>query len=180
MNEFEQKIIQLAETYSKQPEKFISALENSFNIPSNMKGKFFLEVGNILYKFSYFVLSRNSWNYALKYFIKIRDITGESNCYGNLGLAYWSLGDFRKAIEYYERSLKIAKEIGNRAGESNCYGNLGNAYWSLGDFRKAIEYLEKFLDIAKEIGNRAGESKCYMNLGHAYWSGCSEIRKSKK
>ena len=39
-----------------------------------------------------------------------------------------SLGDFRKAIEYLEKDLKIAIEIGDRAGEGGAYGNLGNAY----------------------------------------------------
>ena len=36
-----------------------------------------------------------------------------------------------KAIEYHEKHLKIAKEIGDRAGEGRTYGNLGNAYHSL-------------------------------------------------
>ena len=56
-----------------------------------------------------------------------------------LGIAYYSLGDFRKAIEYHERYLKISTEVGDRAGEGRAYGNFGNAYHSLGDFQKAIE-----------------------------------------
>ena len=39
-----------------------------------------------------------------------------------------SLGDIRKAIEYHEKHLKIAIEIGDRAGEGRAYGNLGNAF----------------------------------------------------
>ena len=70
-----------------------------------------------------------------------------------------SLGDYQKAIEYHEKDLKIAKEIGDRAGEGAAYGNLGNAYDSLGDYQKAIEYNEKHLKIAKEIGDRAGEGR---------------------
>ena len=81
--------------------------------------------------------------------------------YGNLGIAYDSLGDIRKAIEYHEKDLKIAIEIGVRAGEGGAYGNLGIAYKSLGDFRKAIEYHEKHLKIAIEIGDRAGEGGAY-------------------
>ena len=69
---------------------------------------------------------------------------------------------FRKAIEYQEKHLKIAIEIGDRAGEGRAYGNLGNAYSSLGDFRKAIEYHEKHLKIAIESGDRDGE-------GHSLW-----------
>ena len=85
-----------------------------------------------------------------------------------LGIAYYSLGDFQKAIEYHERHLKISKEVGDRAGEGRAYGNLGNAYNSLGDFQKAIDYYERDLKISKEVGDRAGEGRTYGNLGVAY------------
>ena len=44
------------------------------------------------------------------------DRAGEGRAYGNLGIAYDSLGDYQKAKEYHEKHLKIAKEIGDRAG----------------------------------------------------------------
>ena len=74
----------------------------------------------------------------------------------------------RQAIEYHEKSLKLAIKIGDRAGEGTAYGNLGNAYIPLGDFRKAIEYYEKALKTAIEIGDRAGEGKAYHNIGNGY------------
>ena len=79
-------------------------------------------------------------------------------------------GTYQQVIEYHEKQLKIAKEIGDRAGEGNGYGNIGNAYQSLGDYQKAIEYHEKNLKIAKEIGDWAGEGGAYGNIGNAYWS----------
>ena len=88
--------------------------------------------------------------------------------YGNLGIAYDSLGDFKKAIEYHERRLKIANEVGDKVGEGRAYGNLGNSCHSLGDFKKAIEYHERDLKIAKEVRDRAGEGRSYGNLGNAY------------
>jgi tetratricopeptide (TPR) repeat protein len=88
----------------------------------------------------------------------------------NLGLVYTGLGNFKKAIEYHEKSLEIDKSIGDQAGESACYTNLGIAYDGLGDFKKAIEFNEKSLEIAKAIEDKAGESKCYTNLGNAYQS----------
>jgi len=100
----------------------------------------------------------------------VGDRAGEGVTYGNLGHAYHSLGDFKKAIEYYECHLKIAKEVGDRAGEGRSYGSLGNAYYSLGDFKKAIAYHELDLKIAKEVGDRAGEGRSYANLGRAYRS----------
>ncbi|XP_068677644.1 tetratricopeptide repeat protein 28-like [Montipora foliosa] len=71
-------------------------------------------------------------------------------------------------MEYYEKDLSIAKEVGNRAGEGSAYRNLGNAYCNLGNFKQGIEYYEKDLSIAKEVGNRAGEGSTYGNLGCAY------------
>ncbi|XP_044170137.1 tetratricopeptide repeat protein 28-like [Acropora millepora] len=83
---------------------------------------------------------------------------------------FYAEGDFRKAIEYHEKHLKIAREVGDRVGEGNAYGSLGNAYRSLGDFRKAIEYHEKYLEIAIEVGDRVGEGSAYGSLGNAYQS----------
>ena len=99
----------------------------------------------------------------------IGDRVGGSACYTNLGNTYSRLGDFRKAIEYYERSLKIAKDIGDRDGESACYGNLGNAYFRLRDFRKAIEYYERSLRIIKKTGNKDTERRVSLNLGLTYY-----------
>jgi len=96
------------------------------------------------------------------------DKAGVSACYNNLGKAYLSLGDFRKAIEYCEKSLAIAVEIEDRDRESACYSGLGSAYKGLGEFKKAIEYHEKSLAIAVEIEDRDRESACYDNLGTAY------------
>ena len=81
-----------------------------------------------------------------------------------------SLGDFKKAIDYHERHLKIAKEVGDRSGEGNAYGNLGNAYDSLGDFKKAIDYHEHCLKIAKEVGDDISIAKSFQNLGVAFES----------
>ena len=106
----------------------------------------------------------------LYFSIEMGERAGEGGFYGNLGKAYFSLGDFRKAVEYHEKHLKIAIEIGDRAGEGQAYGNLGNAFRSQGDFRKAIEYHEKHLKIAIEIGDRAGEGRANGNLGNAYFS----------
>jgi tetratricopeptide (TPR) repeat protein len=99
---------------------------------------------------------------------QIGDRRGEGSTLGNLGIAYYRLGDTRKAIEYYEQHLTIAKEIGHRQGEGNALGNLGLAYYSLGEPRKAIEYHEQALAIDREIGDHRGEGAELGNLGLAY------------
>ena len=39
---------------------------------------------------------------------------GEGRSNGNLGNAYQDLGQFKTAIEYHQRYLGIAKEVGDR------------------------------------------------------------------
>ena len=84
---------------------------------------------------------------ALSAAMELKDRQGESSCYTNLGVAYGNLGDFKKDIDYHEKSLEIKLEIGDRQGESKCYTNLGVAYGNLGDFKKAIDHYEKSLKI---------------------------------
>jgi tetratricopeptide (TPR) repeat protein len=46
----------------------------------------------------------------------------------SLGNAYFSLADYVQAIEYQQKSLAIAREIGNCCGEGNVLGSLGIVY----------------------------------------------------
>src|SRR3989442_1351125 len=56
---------------------------------------------------------------------------------GNLGNAYYALGESRRAIEFYEQGLQIAREIGDRPGEGRGLGKMGVAYYALGGARHA-------------------------------------------
>ena len=51
-----------------------------------------------------------------------------------LGIAYYSLGVYKKAVEFHQQSLSIAKGILDKGTEQAAYTNLGIAYYSLGDY----------------------------------------------
>ena len=87
---------------------------------------------------------------------------------GSLGVLYGQIGSYKKSIEYSEKALKVAKEIGDRQNEGSGFGNLGIAYSNLGQVERAIEYYEQALAISQEIGDRRGESNHLGNLGIAY------------
>ena len=88
----------------------------------------------------------------------------------SLGIAYDSLGQSERAIDFFQQSLDIKKEIGDIQGESNSLNNLGNACYFLGQYERAIAFYQQSLDIAKEIGDIQGESRSLNNLGTAYES----------
>ena len=106
-----------------------------------------------------------------------RDRSGEGNALGSLGNAYADLGDARKAIEFYEQALAIAREIGDRHREGANLGNLGHAYLALGDVRKAIELYDQQLLIVREIGDRRGEGNALGSLGNGY-AALGDVRKA--
>ena len=89
---------------------------------------------------------------------------------GSLGNAYDSLGQYLLAIDYYQQSLAINREIGARKEEATSLIGLGNAYRSLGQYQLAIDYYQQSLAIQREIGDRTGEAASIGNLGYAYHS----------
>jgi tetratricopeptide (TPR) repeat protein len=109
----------------------------------------------------------------------LQDKYYESVALGNLGLAYWDLGEIRKAIEYHQQNLEIARQMGNRWGEGAALGNLGLAYRYLGEPRQAIQFYEQCLAIAREIGEQRSEGTALGSLGLAY-AALGETRKAIK
>jgi len=76
---------------------------------------------------------------------------GEGAALGNLGSAYYDLGEARKAIEFYEQALVIYREIGDRRGEALGSWNLGLAYEEAEELDKAIEAMQICVDFEREI-----------------------------
>ncbi|HCB01476.1 MAG TPA: hypothetical protein DEP19_03750, partial [Anaerolineae bacterium] len=76
---------------------------------------------------------------------------------GNLGLAYYSLGEVKKAIEYHEQALVIAREIGDRRNEGNWLGNFGSALYGSGEKEKGIESVKQALAIFEAIESPSAE-----------------------
>ncbi|MGK7929397.1 MAG: CHAT domain-containing protein [Spirulina sp.] len=84
------------------------------------------------------------------------------------GIQQYNTNQFREALQSWEKTLKIYREIGNRAGEGISLGNLGIVYQSLGEYDRAIDYYEQSLAIKREIGDRAGEGISLGSLGIIY------------
>ena len=70
------------------------------------------------------------------------------NSFGNIS---HDKGDYDKALDYYNSSLKIQKEFGHKRGMGNSLNNIGLVYQDTGDYKQAEEYLEQSLDIKRNI-----------------------------
>ena len=134
------------------------------------------ELGKQQYQVSQFLEALQSWEAALQIYreIGVREAfpqesrNGEVHSLGGVGIAYDSLGQYERAIDFYEQSLALAREIGNPSGEANSLGNLGLAYYNLGQYERALDFYEQSLALAREIGNSNGEASSLNNLGNVY------------
>ena len=81
-----------------------------------------------------------------------------------LGIASTGISHFEKALEYYEQSLAIAREVHNRADEGAALNSLGGVYTNLAQYEKARAYHEQALTIAREVKNRLAEAGSLSSL----------------
>ena len=81
------------------------------------------------------------------------------------GTAHFINGDYRAAVDEYERSLRVSEELNDLKGIAASLGNLGNVYSELGDHRRAQECAERSLEIEIRVGNQDGIAHSLNNLG---------------
>ncbi len=72
-------------------------------------------------------------------------------CARQPGECLCSLGEPRKAIEFYEQCLVIAREIGDRRSEGNALFNMGLALYDLKEKDRAIHLVKQALEIYEAI-----------------------------
>jgi tetratricopeptide (TPR) repeat protein len=93
------------------------------------------------------------------------DRRSEGAWLGNLGNAYASLSEVRRAIELYEQALIIKRAIGDRQGEANTSWNLGLMLAEQGDLDAAIDSVQSSVAIYQQINHPRAE-ECAMSLAH--------------
>src|SRR5688500_9745653 len=95
-----------------------------------------------------------------------REQTG--NIYNLFGLNYADRGEYKRAIEMYNKGLGIFSEIKDHDGEAVIICNLGIVYYGLGDYNKAFEYYFKGLRLYEGLDNKAAMANIYNNIGLIY------------
>ena len=68
-----------------------------------------------------------------------------------MGIAYQSLGQYDRAIEYYEKSLKISRAIEDQSGIATSNGRLGDCHRCVGEYEAALPYLGKAIELFDKI-----------------------------
>ncbi|MBK7298489.1 MAG: tetratricopeptide repeat protein [Flavobacteriales bacterium] len=89
--------------------------------------------------------------------------------YNVMGVSDLNRSDYRRALKYFELSLKISDSIGDKKGIGASIGNIGNIYKEQGAYPKALDHYQRSLKISKEIGNIQGSAAAISNIGNIYY-----------
>lgn len=85
-----------------------------------------------------------------------------------LGLYYYSISDYQKALNLHEQALAIAERINDAKGQSESYYYIGNVYREKGDYTLTLKHHLKALDIQQYIGDSSGIARIYNSIGVVY------------
>lgn len=93
---------------------------------------------------------------------------GISMAYNVFGLNYSFMGDYSKALNNLNTSLKISQKINDKKGVAAAYGNIGNVYHEQGRYPEALKIYLISLKIREEIKDKKGMANSYLSLGNVY------------
>ena len=97
-----------------------------------------------------------------------------------LGNIHQSLGDRERSSDYYEKSLKLAGELGDHVSVGRAHGNLGNAKLELDQKDEALHHLKKAFEISEKYeDNPLAIGRVSFNLGSAYQA-INDLPKAKE
>ena len=111
---------------------------------------------------------------AEKYYLKALEsskgeyLVEKTGAYVGLGHICWSKGDFRGAIHYHLKALKLADSLKNTGALASINNQLGTDYQSLGDTIRAIYYFEQTLLYLKGEKEKGRIAIALNNLGTMY------------
>jgi signal transduction histidine kinase len=113
-----------------------------------------LKTAKILYLEGNYFASESQSLEALRFFEKNKDVNKQYECLGLLGIIYFELEDFRNALKYSSKALKLLNELSlnQTLPKAILLNNNGRICLELGEYNSASHYFMnalKFKDLRK-------------------------------
>lgn len=156
--------------YDKALVYFNKALEINLKLNRNREIVLtYSNIGLIYWKYS-------DYKTALEYFLKAYSFYDSehpdkalfSNVVLNIGNVYHSLQYYDKALEYFNETVELSKDLPNKRFLSRAYNNIGALYSNQKINEKALTYFEKSLAIKEKLNDIHGIAYTLTNIGIIY------------
>ncbi|MBK9284537.1 MAG: tetratricopeptide repeat protein [Sphingobacteriaceae bacterium] len=108
------------------------------------------------------------WDSLLAKAENLQNISLQSKLTDKIGLLYYQVSNFQKAMQYWVLNLKLSERIGDPNEISESLNNVGYLYYCRGDIPKCLDYYHRSLKIKEKIGNRYSVAASLNNIGAVY------------
>ena len=98
----------------------------------------------------------------------VRDSLGLVESLQLYGQIYTHIGDFKKSLEYSQKAISMAEELGVTGIIADLTREMGNIYFYFGEHTIALDFFQKSLSICQKNRDQEGEAKAYNNMGRIY------------
>jgi signal transduction histidine kinase len=102
--------------------------------------------------------------------IKTNNQNALAECYKNIGNVYNGKDDFSAANKYYQKSIKIFRQLGDSSGCATIYNNMGALYRNQGKYILSLESYQKSLEIRTLLGDKFKMGMTFNNIGNLHFS----------
>lgn len=112
-------------------------------------------IGEAYYQEDILDLSLQNFKLALQY-AEQAGIDDNVILLNTIGAIYSDIGNSAKGLEYFQKSLKISRNLGDKETIEMCISNIGGIYYMLENYDRALEYFEEGLQLEKEMNDTIG------------------------
>ncbi|MGQ0572547.1 MAG: ATP-binding protein, partial [Armatimonadota bacterium] len=95
---------------------------------------------------------------------------GISRAVGNMGVVYFELADYTRALSLFELQWEMAHDLSDPAEMRNAMRDMGLVHWAQGDYAQALACHERHLRLAEAHGDHRGVGgmNALNNMGLVY------------
>ncbi len=124
---------------------------------------------------SYELMCFGSYDEAMEYAVKEKDISEKTNnkndvsdAYGLFGNIWFEKGNYSESLKNYFKSLEIGEAIGDKIKIADATENIGLVYYVQNKLNEALQKHLIALKIYSELEKKEGVANTYINIGNIY------------
>jgi signal transduction histidine kinase len=115
-------------------------------------GKNIINIGELLCQKEKLTLAKECVEIAKSISGYVNDKRSMSFFYDNLGLLYYSLGEYEKTDQFYQKTLLLKKEVNDKRGFAECLKNIAELYIATSKENEAYNLLYQSLELSEGMG----------------------------
>lgn len=125
-------------------------------------------IGQFFHRAGYYELSVQYFEKALVFNDLYDDDYSVMHAYNTLGLSYLRLKNYQKAVEVFQISNQMAREMGDTGWEALTYGNIGMVYFEQKDYPRAEEHLQYDIETSARVEGWASACNAAVLMAEMY------------